>query len=80
MGTNIGSKYGKTQGKVKNYPPIMGAAEGRPHKGWYFFTFPCVFPYLDPILVPIVGISVNSLSQGYTQEGILAVAKVLKSE
>ena len=24
MGTKIGSKYGKTQGKVKNYPPTKG--------------------------------------------------------
>ena len=64
MGTKLGSKYGKTQGKVKNYQPILGAAEGRPHKGRYFFTSPCVFPYLDPILVPIVGISVNSLYPG----------------
>ena len=43
MGTKIGSKYGKTPGKVKNYPPIMGAAEGRPHKGCVFLYFSCLF-------------------------------------
>ena len=50
---------------------MMGTAEGRPHKGRHLFTFPCVFPCLEPMLVVIVGISVNSLSQGYTQEGML---------
>ena len=35
---------------------------------------PLNFPnYLDPILVHVVGISVNSVSQWYTLEGILAV-------
>ena len=33
---------------------------------------------LESILVPIVGISVNSLSQGHTQEGILAVSESLE--
>ena len=44
-------QYEKTQGNVRKHPPIMGAAEGRPHKGNYFPTFSGVFLYLDTILV-----------------------------
>ena len=67
MGTKIGSKYGKTPGKVKNYPPIMGAAEGRPHKGYVFLYFSWCFSIFGPYFGTH---SVNSLSQGYTQEPV----------
>ena len=61
MGTKIGSKYRKTRGKVKNYPPILGAAEGRPHKGYLFLYFSSCLSIFGPYFGTHF---VNSLSQG----------------
>ena len=64
------SNIEKTHLKVKHYPPIIGAAEGCPHKGRYFCTVPAVFF----IFGPYVGThSVNSLSQGYNQLNFLEI-------
>ena len=65
MGTKIGSKYGKTPGKVKKYVPFVGAAFGRPHNGWVILYFSWCFSIFGPYFGTH---SVNSLSQGYTQE------------
>ena len=54
MGTKIGSKYRKTRGKLKNYPP-RGPAAARPAPGvGNSLIFHVFFLYFDPILVPIL--------------------------
>ena len=66
MGTKIEPKVmKKSASKSKETLTFVEAAimSGR------FFTFPSVSSHLSSILVPIVRISVNSLFQGYTQEG-----------
>ena len=65
MGTKIGSKYGKTPGKVKKYVPFVGAAFGRPHNGWVILYLSWCFSIFGSYSGTH---SVNSLSQGCTQE------------
>ena len=56
MGTKIGSKYRKTRGKLKNYPP-RGPAAARPAPGvGNSLIFHVCFLYFDRILVPILEI------------------------
>ena len=46
----------KKRENVTNIPTHYGVAEGRLHQGIYLLAYPGVFPYLNPILVPIMGI------------------------
>ena len=54
MGTNIGSKYRKTRGKIKNYPPGWPAAARPASRVGNSLLCHAFFLYFDPILVPIL--------------------------
>ena len=55
MATKIGSKYTKTRGKLKNYPPQGQGGRRAPELG-NSVIFHVFFLYFDPILVPILKI------------------------
>ena len=62
--------------RVLSKSTFVGAAFSRPHHGWAILYFSWGFPYLANMLIPIVEISVNALSRGYSWEGILGVARL----
>ena len=54
MGTKIESKYRKTLGTVKNYPPGWQGGQRRASRVGNSLLFQVFVLYFDPMLVPIL--------------------------